>query len=95
MLMTEQCGIAKASIVRNSELTRRCVSRARPFPVYKRVGDPRGRATTLQTIADAPRRPGAPEQDLLDIYETLAQAFAIAKQPQVPDGIALVGRGVV
>jgi len=48
---------------------------------------------TLRKIANALIESGGLAQGRFQqIYEALAQAFAIAKQLQVPDGIAYVGR---
>ncbi|MEM6744599.1 MAG: AAA family ATPase [Pseudomonadota bacterium] len=68
------------------------IRREEQLPVYERLGDVRAKAVTLQKIAAALIEGGGLEQGRhQEIYEALAEAFAIAKHLQIPDGIAFIG----
>ena len=62
------------------------------LPVYERLGDVRERSTTLHRIAITLLRSGDLDGSRIkEILEALAEAFMIAKELQLADGIAFVG----
>ena len=68
------------------------IRREEQLPVYERLGDVRERAVALQKIASGLIEGGGLQQGRIqEIFDALAEAFSIAKQLGLPDGIAFVG----
>jgi hypothetical protein len=68
------------------------IRREEEVPVYERLGDVCSLAVTLQQIADALLAAGGLEHGRIqEIYEALAEAFAIFQRLGLPDGIAFNG----
>ena len=68
------------------------IRREEQLPVYERLGDVRERSVTLHRIAtDLLASNGLETGRIQEIYEALAEAFAIALQLKLPDGTAFIG----
>lgn len=68
------------------------VRREEELPVYERLGDVRSRSITLQKIASALLENGGMAHGRIqEIFEALFEAYQIANQIGLPDGIAFVG----
>jgi len=68
------------------------IRREEQLPVYERLGDVRSRSVTLHKIASALIESGGIEQGRIqEIFEALFEAYQIANQIGLPDGIAFVG----
>ena len=68
------------------------IRREEELPVYERLGDVRERSVALQKIAMGLLQGGGLEQGRVqEIYEALAEAFAIARRLGLPDGVGAVG----
>jgi hypothetical protein len=63
------------------------------LPVYERLGDVRSKAVTHFQIASLrlARNEQQSEEGFLAIFESLHQAYDIAAQMRIPDGISAVG----
>ncbi len=68
------------------------IRREEELPVYERIGDARGRSATLFKIASALLDAGGLEAGRVqEIYDALAESFAIAVRLGQPDGVGTVG----
>jgi hypothetical protein len=68
------------------------IHREEELPVYEQLGDLRETSVVLQKIATALIKAGGIEQGRIqEIHDALAEAFVIARDLQLPDGIANVG----
>ena len=68
------------------------IRREEALPVYERLGDVRSRSVTLSRIAGALiARGGLTDGRIQEIYEALAESFAIAQKLGLRDGIGYVG----
>jgi tetratricopeptide (TPR) repeat protein len=66
--------------------------REEELPLYERLGDVRERATTLQRIALALlQADGIQKGRIQEIYDAFAEAYGIARQLGLLDGIACIG----
>src|SRR5208283_1853706 len=62
------------------------------LPVYERIGDARGQSATLFKIATALLGPGGLEAGRAqEIYDALAESYAIVLKLGHPDGVGPVG----
>ena len=68
------------------------ICREEELPVYDRLGEVRERAVTLQRIASAlVQADGLQQGRIQEIYDALAEAYAIARRLGLLDGIARIG----
>ena len=68
------------------------IRREEQLPVYERLGDVRARAVALQKIASALLDTGGLEKGRIqEIYEALAESYAITLKLGLADGIGGVG----
>ena len=68
------------------------IRREEQLPVYDRLGDVRSRAVALQKIAEALlEADGIQQGRIQEIYDALTEAYGIARQLGLRDGIAAIG----
>jgi hypothetical protein len=68
------------------------IMRDEELPVYERIGDARGQSATLFKIATALLDSGGLEAGRVqEIYDALAESYAIALKLSHPDGVGAVG----
>ncbi|WP_288130811.1 hypothetical protein, partial [Accumulibacter sp.] len=69
------------------------IRREEELPVYEKLGDVRSKSVTHFQIASLrlDRNEHQTEEGFLAIFESLRQAYDIAAQMRIPDGISAVG----
>ncbi len=68
------------------------IRREEELPVYERLGDVRERSVALQKLADTLVQLGALQDERAqEVFETLAESYAIARRLKLADGMAYVG----